>query len=101
MPCYTMQLITVVFKAENRELLFKALNELKWQYTASEQTVRVDGKFVIDLANKRVEVPDYLMTQVNELKRQYSIETIKKSAQLNKWTLRQQKGAAKFQAVRY
>jgi len=99
MPCYEVRMMTVEFKAENRELLKKALDSLGWNITENEESIHTD-RFTINLKTQKVTVESSNMYYVNELKKQYSLEAIKKVTSLKKWTL-QTKGQNKYQAVRY
>lgn len=86
MPCYTVQKMSVVFKAEHEEVLKAAFQTLNWPYRKVGNKVNLDGDIVLDLeaeqailtgSNSRMTV---IQDRLNLLKRTYAMESIKKAA---------------------
>jgi hypothetical protein len=77
----------VVFQAEHKDLLFKAIEAEKLQ-----MEVRPDGRIsldygaiVLDLGSKTAAVQDGYQNKLNSLKRAYSLQAINKVAKMNMW----------------
>jgi len=101
MPCYTVRLVEVEFKAKHKDVLIKSLVSLSWKFVERENKIILSDKSItIDLTEQKVIVPKYNQTYVNELKRQYSLETIKKATSTKFWTMKTV-GVNEYQAVRY
>jgi hypothetical protein len=93
MPCYTVQLMTVEFRAESRELLLKALQRLNLRYVESETGIRIpDGNIFIDLKNKKVTMDQRASGIVNGIKRSYSELAIEKMCAVKKWFIANRQG---------
>lgn len=96
MPCYSVQKMSVVFKAENEEVLKAAFLTLNWPYRKVGNKVKIDDDIVLDLeaeqatltgSNSRMTV---IQDRLNLLKRTYSMESIKKAAGRN-WSVKMSK----------
>ena len=98
MPCYTVQLISVEFKAANKELLLSALKKLNWKYKIDKNIITTNG---INIDLKAQTAVSYDSNLINKLKREYSIEAIKKATTTKQWTMRKNKQENSFQVVRY
>jgi hypothetical protein len=94
MPCYTVQTMSVTFKAQNAELLLEAVKSLGLRFTAGRKiniTTR-SGRIIIDLDAETAELSGSSTTLVqndlNELKRAYSMEALKVIARKQHWSLK-------------
>lgn len=108
MPCHTVNLVSVEFKAKSEKLLLQALDRLGWSYSYDEQSMRLRVyTWEIDLKNETAVIENYQQDQLNNLKRAYSMEVVKEVAAKRRWVLKQARLAAnatvarKFQARRY
>lgn len=101
MPCYQVNLISVQFNVNNKELLFKALEELDIRYEIRNPEFIVTPFFDIDLALGEVKVPSLGLSQVNALKREYSRQAIFAVAKKKRWAIKQQSDKRKLVARRY
>ena len=82
MPCYEVNLVSVEFRAENEELLKKAVVGLGWQYEKVADAVYVnDGQIYIVNGQARSES----QASINTLKRAYSQEVVKAAAKSKGW----------------
>lgn len=92
MPCYSVQLTTVVFKAQHFELLKKALDELKLTYFYNERTnqLSITGSYLtIDLGAQEVQCSRNETSLVNTIKQEYSRQAILLASAKNKWFVKQ------------
>ena len=89
MPCYTVNLITVSFKAKNITLLEKALETLNWNYSRHENIINVRGLFNINLDSQTVQTRENRQSDVNILKRKYSEMAIETMAKKKRWIVKQ------------
>lgn len=92
MPCYEVRTVTVEFRAENKRLLEAAVEELGWNLQSSisgNAVVRIPGSGVITLNLEKgtAKFDDYLQYHVNQLKRSYSKQTVKRLAKVQGWAV--------------
>lgn len=94
MPCYQVRLVTVEFKAENKELLTKSLKDIgMWfqEYPNRKNIIYLsDGQ--IDLERQTISIPDYFAHKINELKRKYSENVVRMIAAKKKWIVKEKAG---------
>lgn len=98
MPCYQINLIAVVFKVENIELLEKAAKSMGLTFQKVTDDFYRIGSMDYDVRAERIKT--YNQSDVNRLKREYSKQVINKSAKKYSW-LMNKKSENKFQAVKY
>lgn len=84
MPCYTVRLVSVVFKSQNETVLQSAAALLKWNYQRAGNTVYI-GPVTVYLDRERAEARS--QDDINALKRAYSQAAVKKAAALKGWSL--------------
>jgi hypothetical protein len=96
MPCYEVRLVSVEFKAQHKDLLIQALNEVGLEFRVSENRIVVAGEIKIDLDRQEVRCPEVLRGTVNEIKRKYSEVVLKKVAGKKRWSVKNT-GTNKFQ----
>jgi hypothetical protein len=96
MPCYTVQLTTVEFKAQHIELLLKALKALDVKfYQRTDNQIRINsiGKVLIsitiDTERQQVTCEASAMPWINKIKQQYSLQAVTEAARKNKWIAKQ------------
>jgi len=84
MPCYQVNLISVVFKIENIDLLAQAAKVLGWSFERNGDQVRV-GNINVSLGLGKA----FSVNQgsINQLKRQYSIQAVKLASKAKGWVL--------------
>jgi len=79
MPCYQTNLMSVEFKAENHDLLFKALDALNLPYvvlTSGEISVTTpDGRITIG-TNGTAQVPVNAQSRLNNIKVEYARQIV-------------------------
>lgn len=88
MPCYTVQTMSVEFQAKHADLLTDAIKALGWGLRQRGNTYYVDtpnGAIAIDLDRQQAELRPEQQDRLNELKRAYSTQAIKRVAALKKW----------------
>lgn len=102
MACYTVNLVSVEFKAKNEDILIQALNSLGWNFRKIGQAIYV-GMLggIIDLEKQSARIDETGQSRLNELKREYSKQVLLTAAQKKKWVLKQMKEQNKFQLRRY
>jgi hypothetical protein len=85
MPCWEVTLVSVELNASNPDLLEQALKALGYQYDRYGQEFSVGG---LEIGNGQVKYRDNArnIDKINAIKRQYAIESIKKSAKANGWS---------------
>lgn len=88
--------MSVVFKAQNEDLLIAALDELNWKFQRIGKKISVSGGIVLDLATEQALLTgsDMGMAQekLNTLKRAYAMEAIKQLARKQHWSLKLKAG---------
>lgn len=84
MPCYSVSLMSVELKAADRDLLEQAIKALGWRYRRREHIFYCDNG--LNIYTDNVEAPMGMNATINQLKRQYSIETVKAKAKAKGWT---------------
>lgn len=104
MPCYTVQTMSVEFKAEHLDLLGKAITALGWKVSATSNnwwSVQPTGAtpFTIDFKAQKAVIVSSQQAKLNELKRAYSMEALKRVAVKNRWQISKTK-ATKGQLIR-
>ena len=84
MPCYQVNLISVVFKVENIDLLAQAAKALGWRFNRSSDKVFA-GPVTISLGLGKA----FSTSQdaINRLKSQYSTQAVKFAAKAKGWVL--------------
>ena len=91
MPCYTVRMTSVEFKAAHKGLLDEAVKFLGWRQHTTGSTVRVTtGNYDvidIDLARGTATFAENIQDRVNELKRAYSAQAIMACAAANDWSV--------------
>jgi hypothetical protein len=86
MPCYTVRLISVEFKAENLKVLEEAAKLLNMPFTLNaNKTFAAVGPISISLQNQTAEA--YYHKDINALKRAYSQAAVKMAAKSKGWSL--------------
>jgi rRNA processing protein Krr1/Pno1 len=90
MPCYTVQLTTVEFKAKHSDILEKALEalSLSYSYLNNNQISIIGSYLTIDLANQKVRMARNETSLVNRIKQEYSKQAIQLAAAKNKWIVK-------------
>lgn len=99
MPCWEVRNMSVEFRAENLELLKRALDAVGLAYSVNDQTVTA-GRIVLDLAAGKATFPSYAQATVNKLKQAYSVEAVKAAAKAKGWSVKAQ-SPTKMQIVRW
>ena len=84
MPCYTVRLISVEFKAQNEAVLKKAASILKWSYVKNGNVAQV-GWVKVFLDTQLAEAES--QKDINALKRAYSQAAVSQAAQAKGWTV--------------
>ena len=84
MPCYEVQLTSVVFKAKHKNLLVKALNKMQFRFDASREGViyvypKWEETITLDLINEKA-VYEVGSKVVNTIKRGYSLTAVEELA---------------------
>ncbi len=94
MPCWQVQTVSVVFKADHVDLLEKALTALGWSFRIdrASKKVHIDegndwSQIVIDLQAGQAQFRPQFQDKINQLKRAYSMEALKKLAVKNRWQI--------------
>jgi hypothetical protein len=83
MPCYTIQRMSILLNAADRNLLEQAIKGLGLKYTRTNDTFVLDG---ITINNEgTAEVRRGFQDRLNEIKRAYSGQIIKKVAKAKRW----------------
>lgn len=86
MPCYTVQLVSVVFKAKHKDVLKAAAMQLNWSYAETRNKVYV-GNIVVDMEKQTATVPQNLQSELNKLKQTYSYCALQQVARQKNWKL--------------
>jgi hypothetical protein len=90
--------MSVVFKAENEEVLKAAFLTLNWPYRKVGNKVKLDNDIMLDLEAEQATLTgsssrlSVIQDRLNLLKRTYSMESIKKVAGRN-WSVKMSKSA--------
>ena len=105
MPCWEVNIYSVEFKAENRSLLKKALNEVNENIVNETSDYVVTRNLEIDFINKKAVDTSFdpqraKVARINKLKQTYSRLAVMEAAKKNKWAVRPVT-KTKLQAVRY
>lgn len=91
MPCYTVQTMSVEFRAAHADLLDAAIQRLGWtmEKQRGDRVIRIPGAPAMRWDNiaERMEIQVGQQDRLNELKRAYSAECLRRVAQLNRWTV--------------
>lgn len=89
MPCYTVRKTSVEFKADHVASLEKALTQLGWSYNLQGQRVSVYPKggatITLNLADGKATIEVGQNDKLNELKRAYSMEQVKRAGLAKRW----------------
>jgi hypothetical protein len=104
MPCYTANLMSVEFTAENAKMLETAIKELGWVHQTTARGFRVkpstkdgqpdyarawsDGWIEIDTTSKTAEAGALNRGRVNLLKREYSRQVLQLACKQKGWIYR-------------
>ena len=100
MACYTVNMVSVEFKAKYINILRDAAKLLQWSFNErGDNVVSVNG-MLIDLTSEQARIADYRQDDLNKLKRTYSIAAVKELAKKKKWVAKV-KGVNKIQLRRY
>lgn len=91
MPCYTVRLISVEFKAQNENILQAAADLLDWRFIKYGNRITV-GPVTVYLDKQKAEAKD--QADINALKVAYSQAAVKVAARSKGWTLDQWKTTA-------
>ena len=87
MPCYEVNLVSVEFKAENKDLLFKALDSLFINFNFNEKYKEVTFRNgYIDLKNNEITCES--TSFANSIKRAYSLKAIESIAKQKRWIMK-------------
>jgi len=96
MPCWEVRTMSVEFKVKHVALLREAVKALGWFYENMPTGLRVRAStsetFEIDFTLGRAEIQTEQLPRLNQLKRQYSKEALKRAARLRGWQFKQQSG---------
>ena len=88
MPCYTIQTLSVEFKAKHTDLLIEAAKSLGMKVEARGDTISIDyGTIVVNLVTQQAKYSN--QSDLNQLKVAYSTKAVEKVAQKRKWLLKQ------------
>jgi len=93
MPCYMVQTVSVEFKASNAELLRKALEALDWKvcsWTNNQVIVQPKNSYqslTLNLGVGKAQIQSSQQSQLNELKRAYSLQALTMASQGKGWGL--------------
>jgi hypothetical protein len=92
MPCYEVRLVTVEFKAKNKDVLIEVLKEMDFQVDVrptGEITLKKGWNTAgnIDLPKQTAEFKDAGIA--NEIKRKYAEKIIQQVALKKKWLFKQ------------
>ena len=110
MPCYTVNTMSVEFKAENRELLLESLKNLNATLFDSKDSNYIRFYFdkanmMINLKTNKIEAAGYAQSSffdaVNKIKRSYARTVITTMAKKKKWAVRRRTDGNKLQLVKY
>jgi len=99
MPCYTVQTMSVAFKAQNEDLLIAALNELDWKFQKIGRKISILGQgIVLDLATEQAVLTgaglQVAQDNLNQLKRAYAMEAVKQLTRKQHWSIKLKAGSA-------
>jgi len=101
MPCYEVNIITVAFKAKNRDLLIKALTTVNSSYFDSSRR-RISIEQAADLIIKTGEVNTFRSNILNKLSQEYTREAVRFATKKKKWAMKvNTKNQNKIQLIRY
>lgn len=84
MPCYTVELVSVKFKAKNKRFLPIVAKELGLSYSESNRYINI-GTATIDLEKEKITSSSN--TTNNVIKRKYSEVALKEVERKMKWKL--------------
>ncbi len=84
MPCYTVRLISVEFKAQNISLLEETAKALHLNFQRQGNRVQI-GNVTIDLDSQTAQARN--QEDINILKRAYSEQAVKQASKAKGWTL--------------
>jgi hypothetical protein len=82
MPCYTIEKLSLLFSALNRNMLEDAIKALGIEYQRRGDMFVMDG---ITIGNDEATVTTGFQSQLNAIKRSYSEQIIRKVAKKKKW----------------
>ena len=92
MPCYTVQTMSFVFKAEHADLLTRAIEALGLTTTiTTDGRLRLSNGIVLDLKLGKAEIQAGQQADLNALKRAYSMQALKWVAAKNNWQVAKNK----------
>ena len=90
MPCYTIQTLSVEFKAKHTDLLIEAAKSLGLNCEIMGSSVSIDyGSIKLNLETQQAEYKSYSQATMDKLKVAYSTKAVEKVAQKRKWLLKQ------------
>ena len=81
MPCWEVNLFSVDLVATDRDLLEQALQNLGYAYQRNGNDFRIGS--IASITGNTIQGVD--LNQVNSIKRQYSIETVKQVSKQKGW----------------
>lgn len=84
MPCYTVRLVSVEFKAENKTILEEAARLLKWSYRLQGAYAQV-GPVIVYFDRQQARARR--QGDINLLKQAYTQAAVKTAAKKKGWTL--------------
>lgn len=93
MPCWEVRTMSVEFKAAHADLLDKALDSLGLvrDWNGAKTYCRLSNGIELDLRSGKAAIQPDQQGKLNELKRAYSMEALKKVAVQNRWTVSKSK----------
>ena len=97
MPCYQVNLVSVVFQAKHLDLLEAAAKAENLKYQKIGTTIRI-GDMQFDTRSNKI--MGRSQSRINALKRAYSKAVVKKAARKNSWIV-QPKGQNQYVAMKY
>ena len=88
MPCWEVRTMSVEFKAKHKGLLQNALRALGLSYELTGDVFDISGLGKINLNKGIAEIEQFGQRKLNQLKQQYSKESLKRAAKLQGWQLK-------------
>lgn len=103
MPCYEVRTISVEFKAENEDLLDRAIQAtgMNTRLISNGRYLLDDGAIRLDLAAGTAEVREGQQGRLNELKQAYSREAVKAATKKCQWGCKLQGNKAQITKMRW
>lgn len=97
MPCYQVNLVSVEFKASNLMMLERATKALKLNFVRTGNNI-VMGDMQFNTTTNQI---TGRQENINQLKREYSRQTVQTMALKNGWTIQKKTVNNQYQLVKY